>query len=161
MAETTPLRAARARATLPRKPMPGASACGYRQRCTTPRNSPVTYVDGFVLPVPKKNLKVYRGIAKKAGRIWREHGALEYRECVGDDLDVKMGVPFPRMAKVKPGETVVFSWIVYKSRGDRDRVNKKVMKDKRIAAMMDPKAMPFDAKRMIYGGFKTMVEASS
>jgi uncharacterized protein YbaA (DUF1428 family) len=116
------------------------------------------YVDGFVLPVPKKNLPAYRRMAQKAGKVWREHGALEFRECVGDDLKVKMGVPFPRMAKLKPGETVVFSWIVYKSRADRDRVNAKVMKDPRLAKMMDPKAMPFDDKRMSYGGFEVMVE---
>ena len=116
------------------------------------------YVDGFVLPVPKKNLPAYRRMAQKAGRIWREHGALEYRECVGDDLNVKgMGVPFPRRTKVKPGETVIFSWIVYKSRAHRDRVNAKVMKDPRLADMMDPKSMPFDGKRLIYGGFKKLI----
>ena len=114
------------------------------------------YVDGFVLPVPKKNLPAYRRMAQKAGRIWREHGALEFRECVGDDLAVKMGVPFPRLSKIKPGETVLFSWIVYKSRTHRDRVNKKVMKDPRMAKMMGP--MPFDVKRMAYGGFKTLVD---
>lgn len=117
------------------------------------------YVDGFVLPVPKKNLAAYRRIARKAGKIWREHGALEYRECVGDDLDVKWGVPFPRTVKVKPGETVVFSWIVYKSRAHRDRVNAKIMKDPRMASLCDPKDMPFDCKRMLYGGFKVLVEA--
>jgi uncharacterized protein YbaA (DUF1428 family) len=116
------------------------------------------YVDGFVLPVPRKKLQAYRRIAQKAGRIWREHGALEYLECVGDDLKTQMGVPFPRMVKVKPGETVVLSWIVYKSRGHRDRVNAKVMKDPRIAKMTDPKATPFDVKRMSYGGFKTMID---
>jgi uncharacterized protein YbaA (DUF1428 family) len=116
------------------------------------------YVDGFVLPVPKKKVEAYRRIAQKAGKIWREHGALEYRECVGEDLKTKMGVPFPRAARVKPGETVVFSWIVFKSRADRDRVNAKVMKDPRLAPMMDPKAMPFDVKRMVYGGFEVIVE---
>ena len=116
------------------------------------------YVDGFVLPVPKKNLKEYRRISKMAGKVWREHGALQYVECVGDDLKIKMGVPFPRLAKVKPGETVVISWIVYKSRGARNRVNAKVMKDPRIAKMMDPKSMPFDVKRMTMGGFKTLVD---
>jgi uncharacterized protein YbaA (DUF1428 family) len=115
------------------------------------------YVDGFVLPVPKKNLKVYRRMAQQAGRIWREHGALEFRECVGDDLNVKMGLPFPRGIKAKPGEIVVFSWIIYKSRAHRDRVNARVMKDPRFAKM--PKTMPFDVKRMLYGGFKTIVEA--
>ena len=116
------------------------------------------YVDGYVLAVLKKNLPAYRRIAQKAGKIWREHGALEYRECAGDDLKVKCGVPFPRLIKAKPGETVVFSWIVFKSRADRDRVNAKVMKDPRLASM-DAKSMPFDMKRMVYGGFKILVEA--
>ena len=117
------------------------------------------YVDGFVLPVPKKNLNAYRRIAQKAAKIWREHGALDYKECVGDDLNVKFGVPFPRGIRIKSGETVIFSYIVYKSRAHRDRVNAKVMKDPRIANMCDPKDMPFDCKRMLYGGFKTLVEA--
>lgn len=117
------------------------------------------YVDGFVLTVPKKNLAAYVRLAQKAGKIWREHGALEYRECAGDDLTVKMGVPFPRLVKAKPGETVVFSWIVYKSRGHRDQVNAKVMKDPRITGMCDSKSMPFDCKRMAYGGFKVLVDA--
>jgi uncharacterized protein YbaA (DUF1428 family) len=116
------------------------------------------YVDGFLLPVPKRKLKEYRRIAKVAGKIWRDHGALEYLECVGDDLKTKMGVPFPRLAKAKPGETVVLSWIVYKSRGHRNRVIAKVMKDPRMAKMMDPTSMPFDVKRMAYGGFKTLVD---
>ena len=119
----------------------------------------MSYVDGFVLPVPKKNLQSYRRMAQKAGRIWREHGALEFRECAGDDLNVKMGVSFSRRMKLKPGETVMFSWIVFKSRADRDRVNAKVMKDARLAKMMDLKSMPFDVKRMVYGGFKVLVEA--
>ena len=118
----------------------------------------MNYVDGFVLPVPKKNLAAYRRMSKQAGKIWREHGALEYRECAGDDLAIKMGVPFPKLAKVKPGETVVFAWIVYKSRAHRDRVNKKVMSDPRLASV-GPKEMPFDVKRMGYGGFKVFVEA--
>jgi uncharacterized protein YbaA (DUF1428 family) len=116
------------------------------------------YVDGFVIPIPKKNLTAYRGIAKMAGKIWREHGALEFRECVGDDLDTKWGVTFPRLSRVKPGETVVFSWIVYKSRAHRDKVNARVMKDPRLAKMMDPKNQPFDCKRMTYGGFKVLVD---
>ena len=116
------------------------------------------YVDGFVLPVPRKHLQVYRRMAQKAGRIWREHGALEFRECAGDDLNVKGAVTFPRSVKVKRGETVMFSWIVFKSRADRDRVNAKVMKDPRLAKMMDPAAMPFDHKRMVYGGFKVLVD---
>jgi len=117
------------------------------------------YVDGFVLPVPKKNLQAYARMAKKAGKIWREHGALDYKECAGEDLNPKFGVPFPRMIKVKPGETVVFSYIVYKSRAHRDRVNAKVMKDPRITGMCDEKSMPFDPKRMAYGGFQTMVDS--
>ena len=116
------------------------------------------YVDGFVLPVPEKNLAAYRRMAKKSGKIWREYGALEYRECVGDDLKVKFGVPFPRLDKAKPSETVVFSWIVYKSREHRDRVNATVMKDPRLAGMCDSKSMPFDMKRMAYGGFKVLVD---
>ena len=117
------------------------------------------YIDGFLIPVPRKNVAAYLRIARKAGRVWREHGALEYRECVGDDLKVKFGAPFPRVAKAKSGDTVVFSWIVYKSRAHRDRVNAKVMKDPRLARMMDPKSMPFDVKRMAYGGFKILVDA--
>jgi len=116
------------------------------------------YVDGYVIPVPKKSVNAYRREAQKAGKIWRDHGALEFRECVGDDLNVKMGLPFPRGIKIKPGETVIFSWIVYKSRAHRDSVNKKVMKDPRLVKMME-QPMPFDAKRMLYGGFKTIVEA--
>ena len=115
------------------------------------------YVDGFVVPVPEKNLKAYRRMAQKAGRIWREHGALEFRECLADDVKVGKRTSFPRSVKLKRGETVVFSWIVFKSRADRDRVNANVMKDPRLAKMMDPKAMPFDGKRMFYGGFKVIV----
>lgn len=116
------------------------------------------YVDGFIVPVPKKNLEAYRRMAQKAGKIWREHGALEVRECVAEDVKVGKLTSFPRSVQRKPGETVVFSWIVYKSRADRDRVNAKVMKDPRLATMMDPKSMPFDSKRMIYGGFDVMVD---
>lgn len=116
------------------------------------------YVDGFVLPVPKKNLRAYRRISEKAGKIWREFGALQYVEAVGDDLDVKFGVSFTRIIKLKRGETVLFSWIVFKSRGHRDRVNAKVMKDKRMAKIMENAAMPFDVKRMAYGGFKFLVD---
>lgn len=115
------------------------------------------YVDGFLLAVPKKNLAAYRRISRAAGKVWREYGALEYRECVGDDLKTTMGPAFPRIAKAKPGETVVFSWIVYKSRAARDRVNAKVMKDPRIAKSMN-EPMPFDVKRMAYGGFKVVVD---
>ena len=116
------------------------------------------YVDGYVLPVPKKNLPAYVRMAQKAGKIWREYGALEYRECVGEDLKVKFGVPFPKVTKAKAGETVVFSWIVYKSRKHRDQVNAKVMKDPRLGAMMEGKEMPFDVKRMAYGGFDVLVD---
>lgn len=116
------------------------------------------YVDGFVLPIPKNKLQLYRQIARKAGKIWREHGALEYRECVGDDLRIKGVVPFPRVVRLKRGETVAFSWITYKSRAQRDRVNAKVMKDPRLASMMDPKSMPFDMRRMVYGGFRVLVD---
>jgi uncharacterized protein YbaA (DUF1428 family) len=120
------------------------------------------YVDGYVLPVPKKNLPAYRRMAQKAAKIWREHGALEYRECVGDDLKVKAAagfgiMPFPRNLKLKRGETVIFSWVVFKSRAHRDRVNAKVMNDPRLAKMPTP--MPFDVKRMVYGGFKILVAA--
>ncbi|HMH54894.1 MAG TPA: DUF1428 domain-containing protein [Gemmatimonadales bacterium] len=115
------------------------------------------YVDGFLLPVPKKNVKLYRRIAQQAGKIWRQHGALEFRECVGDDLKLKMGMPFSRTVRLKPSETVVFSWIVFRSRTHRDRVNAKVMKDPRMAKMMEKGPMPFDEKRMAYGGFKVLV----
>jgi uncharacterized protein YbaA (DUF1428 family) len=119
---------------------------------------PMRYVDGYVLPVPKRNLQAYRRMAQKAGKIWRELGALEFRECAGDDLAVKMGVPFPRLLKLGRGETAMFSWIVYKSRADRDRINAKVMKDPRIAKMMKSEKMPFDYKRMVFGGFKVLVD---
>ena len=116
------------------------------------------YVDGFVVPVPKKQLDAYRRMARKAGKVWREHGALEYRECIADDVKPGKVTSFPQSVKLKPDETVVFSWIVYKSRKHRDSVNAKVMKDPRLASMMDPKTMPFDGKRMFWGGFKTIVE---
>lgn len=116
------------------------------------------YVDGFVLPIPKKNLELYRRIARKAGKIWREHGALEYRECVGDDLKVEVGRTFPGGLRIKRGETVVFAWITYKSRAHRDRVNAKVMKDPRLEAMTGSKAMPFDPRRMLFGGFQVLVD---
>jgi uncharacterized protein YbaA (DUF1428 family) len=120
------------------------------------------YVDGYVLPIPKKNLPAYRRMAQKAAGIWREHGALEYRECIGDALDVKAAtafgvVSFPRCLKLKPSETVVFSWVEFKSHAHRDRVNAKVMSDPRLAEMQKP--MPFDVKRMVYGGFKVLVAA--
>ena len=118
----------------------------------------MTYVDGFVVPVPRKKLAAYRRMARAAGRIWREHGALEFRECVADDVKVGKRTSFPRSVKLKAGETVVFSWIAFKSRKHRDRVNAKVMKDARFARMVK-QPMPFDGKRMIYGGFKTMIES--
>jgi uncharacterized protein YbaA (DUF1428 family) len=118
------------------------------------------YVDGFLLPLPKKNLQLYSRLAQKAGKIWRDPGALEVRECVGDDLKPSMGTPFPRTIKLKPKETVVFSWIVFKSRAHRDSVNAKVMKDPRMARMMQSGPMPFDGKRMACGGFKVLVDAS-
>lgn len=116
------------------------------------------YVDGFVLSVPKKNLETYRKMAQKAGKIWLEHGALQYCECVGEDMDAKGMRPFPQCAAAKPGEVVVFSWIAYKSRAHRDRVNAKVMNDPRLTADMDTKKMPFDLKRMAYGGFTAIVD---
>ena len=119
----------------------------------------MSYVDGFVVPVPLKNLAAYRRMAKKAGKVWREYGALDYKEWIGDDVKVGKLTSFPRSVKLKRGETVVFSWIVYKSRSHRDRVNAKVMKDPRLADMMDLKSMPFDGKRLIYGGFKIFVVA--
>jgi uncharacterized protein YbaA (DUF1428 family) len=119
----------------------------------------MAYVDGFLLPVPTKNISTYRNIARKAGKIWREHGALQYVEAVADDLEASFGASFSKTIKAKPGETVVFSWIVFKSRKHRDSVNKKVMSDPRLNEMMAGSPMPFDMKRMAYGGFKFLVEA--
>ncbi len=116
------------------------------------------YIDGFVLPLPKKNLKAYAKLAQMAGEVWKEHGALQYFECVGEDLDTQWCLPFPKLTKLKPGETVVFSWILYKSRAHRDKVNAKVMKDPRITEAMKGKKMPFDMKRMAQGGFEVLVE---
>ena len=116
------------------------------------------YVDGFVVPVPKRKLAAYRRMAALAGKVWREHGALEYVECMADDVQRGKLTSFPRSVKLKSGEVVVFSWIVYKSRKHRDSVNAKVMKDPRLASMMDPKNLPFDGKRMFWGGFKGFVE---
>jgi uncharacterized protein YbaA (DUF1428 family) len=116
------------------------------------------YVDGFDLPVPKKSVDAYGRFATLAGKVWLDHGAIEYVECAADDVKPGKITSFPQSVKLKPGETVFFSWIVFKSRAHRDRVNAKVMKDPRLAKMMDPKAMPFDAKRMIYGGFKSVVD---
>ena len=118
----------------------------------------MNYVDGFVVPVPRKKLAAYRRLSQKAGKVWREYGAIDYRECVGDDVKVGKLTSFPQSVKLKPGEVVVFSWITYRSRAQRDRINSKVMKDPRLADMMDLKSLPFDAKRMFFGGFKVFVE---
>ncbi|MCE9595619.1 MAG: DUF1428 domain-containing protein [Planctomycetes bacterium] len=117
------------------------------------------YIDAFVIPVAKRNLAAYLRMSKLGARLWREHGALEYRECSGDDLKTPCGVAFPKLAKLKKNEVVFFSWIVYKSRAHRDAVNAKVMTDKRLAAFMDPKKMPFDMNRMTMGGFEMRVDA--
>src|SRR4051812_17708183 len=116
------------------------------------------YVDGFVIPVPRKNLKTYLKMAKLAGRIWKDHGALIFRESVADDVKIGKRTSFPRSVKLKRGETIVLSWIVYKSRAHRDRVNAKVMKDPRFVRMIE-KPSPFDGRRLIFGGFKIMVKA--
>ena len=118
----------------------------------------MAYVDGFIVAVPKKKLGEYRKLAKLAGKIWREYGATDYTECIADDVPMGKLTSFPRSVKQKPSETVIFAWITYKSRAERNRINKKVMADPRLSGM-DPKKMPFDAKRMIYGGFKVIVEA--
>jgi uncharacterized protein YbaA (DUF1428 family) len=129
---------------------------GFFQR---PEGGFMRYVDGYVLPVPKKSVATYRRMAQKAGKVWRDHGAIEYIESVADDVKPGKHTSFPQSVKLKPGETVVFAYVVFKSRAHRDRVNAKVMKDKRLAKMMDPKAMPFDGKRMFWGGFKVLVDA--
>ena len=116
------------------------------------------YVDGFILAVHKKNLAAYRKIAQRAGKIWREHGAIDYKECIGDDMKSAVGIPFPRFAKIKKNEIVVFSWITFRSKAHRDSVNAKVLKDSRLCEGLDPKNMPFDCKRMTYGGFKVLVD---
>ena len=118
----------------------------------------MAYIDGFVVPVPKRKLEAYRRMARKAAKVWREHGALQYVEGVADDVKPGKHTSFPQSVKLKPGETVVFAYIAYKSRAQRDRVNAKVMKDPRLTSMMDPKALPFDGKRMFWGGFKVLVE---
>ncbi|MDO9385045.1 MAG: DUF1428 domain-containing protein [Hyphomicrobiaceae bacterium] len=116
------------------------------------------YVDGFVVAVPKKNIAAYRKMSTKCGKIWREYGALDYREWVADDVPVGKLTSFTRAVKLKPAETVVFAWITYKSRAQRDKVNAKVMADPRLKGMMDSKSAPFDSKRMIYGGFESLVK---
>ena len=118
----------------------------------------MSYVDGFVVPVPKQKRSAYVAMARKACRVWKDHGALDYRECLADDVSWGKRTSFPRSVKLKKSEEVWFSWIVYRNRKHRDAVMKKVMKDKRLASMMDPKKMPFDAKRMIFGGFKVVVD---
>lgn len=117
----------------------------------------MAYVDGFVIPVPKENLAAYRSLARKAGKIWREHGALDYVECIADDVQGGKVTSFPQSVKLKPNEVVAFSWITYRSRAHRDKVNKLAMADPRLAGT-DPKTLPFDGKRMIWGGFKPIVE---
>jgi uncharacterized protein YbaA (DUF1428 family) len=117
------------------------------------------YVDGFVLPIPKDKVNVYRSIAEQAAKIWREHGALEYRECIAEDMDAKEMIAFPRLAGAGPDETVVFSWILFESRSSRDEVNAKVMADERLKGMCEENGVPFDYKRMAYGGFQTLVKA--
>lgn len=119
----------------------------------------MSYIDGFVLIVPKKNVKAYCKMAKQAGKLWREHGALEYFECMSDDVKVKMGLPFPRLTSAKPSEVIFFSWILFKSKAHRNKVNAKVLKDKRIENMCDPNNMPFEMKRMSYGGFSVKVRS--
>jgi uncharacterized protein YbaA (DUF1428 family) len=116
------------------------------------------YVDGFVLPLPKSNIEAYRQIANKAGAVWREHGALEYHECIADDVQPGKLTSFPQSVQLEPDEVVIFAWIVYESRAKRDEVNAKVMKDPRLAELMKPDSMPFDGKRMFWGGFETFVE---
>src|SRR5437667_3218447 len=118
----------------------------------------MAYVDGFIVAVPKKNLAAYKKLAVKCGKVWREHGALDYREWVADDVKVGKWTSFPRAVKKKPNETVVFSWITYNSRAQRDKVNAKVMADPRLKDIMTAKAAPFEAKRMIYGEFESMVK---
>jgi len=117
-----------------------------------------TYVDGFVVPVPQERLAEYRTLARKAGKVWKEHGALQYVECAADDVKPGKSTSFPQAVKLKEGEVVVFSYIVFRNRRDRDRINKLVMADPRLEAMMDPKNLPFDGKRMFWGGFKGIVE---
>lgn len=116
------------------------------------------YVDSYIYPIPKNKIAAYKKIAKVACKVWKDHGALEYRECIGDDLTPGIGIPFPKIIKAKPTETLVFAYIVYKSRADRDRINAKSMKDPRLAKMMDPRNVPFDTKRMSWGGFTTIIE---
>ena len=117
----------------------------------------MAYIDGFLLPVPRRNRARYKFVSTRCGKVWMDHGALGYHECVADDISPGKTTSFPKGVKLRKGEEVWFSWIVYKSRKHRDSVNAKAMKDPRLAHMMDPKAMPFDAKRMVFGGFKMVV----
>lgn len=117
----------------------------------------MAYADGYVIPIPKKSVKTYQKIAAKAGKVWKDHGALDYKECVGDDLSVKWGLPFPKAMKLKKNETVIFAWVVYKNKAHRNKVNAAVMKDPRINEAMNGQKMPFDTKRMVYGGFNVIV----
>jgi uncharacterized protein YbaA (DUF1428 family) len=134
-----------------------AGAAPRRRTRGSIQETTMAYVDGFVLPVPKRNIDAYRRMSRKAGKIWREYGALEYHECIADDVKPGKWTSFPQSVKLKPNEVVWFSWITYKSRKDRDRINEKIMKDPRLADMMNMKTMPFDGKRMIFGGFKESV----
>src|SRR6478609_9988821 len=140
--------------------MPGAATSSGWDGCCSPTDSTggFMYVDGFVLPVPKRKRAAYLKMARKAGKIWREYGALDYKECVADDVKPGRWTSFPQSVKLKKDEAVWFSFIVYRNRKQRDRIMAKVMKDKRLASMMDPKSMPFDGKRMIFGGFKVAVD---
>jgi uncharacterized protein YbaA (DUF1428 family) len=137
--------------------LPGGTRSSGQRQISSEEAAMALYVDGFVIPVPKKEIPAYLKMARLGARVWKEHGALAVFECVGDDLKPKFGVPFPRAIRVKKGETVVFSWILFKSRASRDRVNAKVMKDQRMATA--PKKMPFDLKRMIYSGFEVAVKS--
>ena len=143
---------------IPRLDKPCRQRLRLLQRGAALEGTRMPYVDGFIVAVPKKNLEAYTRMAKKAGKIWREYGALDYREWVAEDVSVGKRTSFPRAVKLRPGETVIFSWITYKSRAQRDRINAKVMADPRLKSMMDPKALPFDARRMIYGGFESLVK---
>lgn len=129
-----------------------------KAKTTQPKKIKANYVDGFLIAVPAKNIPAYKIISKTAGKVWKEYGALDYKECIGDDLEIKMGAPFPGLLNIKKGETVIFSWITYKSKKHRDSVNAKVMKDPRILKSMDLKKCPFEVKRMSYGGFNIIVD---
>ncbi|XLZ68659.1 DUF1428 domain-containing protein [Massilia sp. SR12] len=118
----------------------------------------MAYVDGFLVPVPKDKMEAYLDMSRKCGKVWREHGALQYRETVADDVKVGVHTSFPQAVKLEEGEVVVFSWIVYESRAERDRINEAVMADPRLKEMMDPATMPFDGKRLVFGGFEMLID---